>query len=56
MILKASSGETAHLKTVPMKNICVSVAHISDIKTILQSTITKIYYIFLRIRSPIIHF
>jgi len=29
-ISEASSGETAHLKKVPMQNICVSVAYIID--------------------------
>ena len=34
-ISESSSGETAHLKKVPMQNICVSVAYIKWYKTIL---------------------
>jgi hypothetical protein len=29
-ISKASSGETAHLKNVPMENICINFVYITD--------------------------
>ena len=60
-ISEASSGETAHLKKVPMDNICVSVAYINDIN---YNNITinnykhfsHNFHIFLCIKSSIIYF
>jgi hypothetical protein len=40
-VSEASSGETAHLKKVPMENVCVSVAYINE-----TNLLQKIFFIY----------